>query len=57
VTPVAKKKKKKFGAVERARLGAREAVGMPPPTRAVPARKHKPPKHKKRLIEEELEEL
>jgi hypothetical protein len=56
VTPVAKKKKK-FGAVERARLGAREAVGMPPPTRAVPARKHKPPKHKKRLIEEELEEL
>ena len=58
MTPVAKKrkKKKKFGAVERARLGAREAVGMPPPTRAVPARKHKPPKHKKKLIEEELEE-
>ena len=60
-TPVAKKRKKKqreeFGAVERARLGAREAVGMPPPTRRVPARKEKPPKHKKRLIEEELEEL
>jgi hypothetical protein len=55
--PVAKKrKKKKFGMVERARLGAREVVGMPPPTRAVPAKKHKPPKHKKRLIEEELEE-
>jgi hypothetical protein len=51
-----KKKKKKFGVVERARIGAREIIGMPPPSRAVPARKEKPPKHKKRLIEEELEE-
>jgi hypothetical protein len=51
-----RKKKKRFGAVERARMGAREAVGMPPPTRTVPAGKHKPPKHKKKLLEEELEE-
>lgn len=51
-----KKKKKKFGAVEEARLRAREAIGTPQPTRAVPSKKHKPPKHKKELIEQELRE-
>lgn len=52
-----KKKKKRFGAVERARLGARQAIGTPRPTRTVPSKKHKPPKHKKELLSEELEEL
>lgn len=52
-----KKRKKKFGAVEQVHLRAREAVGSPPPTRAVPAKKHKPPKHKKKLLEEELNEF
>jgi hypothetical protein len=52
-----KKRKKTFGPVEQARLRAREAVGTPPPTRTVPAKKHKPPKHKKKLLEEELNEF
>ena len=52
-----KKKKKEFGAVEQVRLRAREAIGAPPPTRAVPAKKHKPPKHKKKFLEQELGEL
>jgi hypothetical protein len=52
-----RKKKKKFGAVEQARLRAREALGTPRPTRAVPAKKHKPPRHKKKLLEQELDEL
>jgi hypothetical protein len=47
-------KRKKFGAVERARLQARHAAGTPPAGRAIPPKKHRPPKHKKKLIEEEL---
>jgi hypothetical protein len=52
-----RKKKKIFGAAKQARLRAREAIGAPRPTRAVPAKKHKPPKHKKKLLEQELDEL
>jgi len=59
VTGKRKQKKKKarkgFGLVEQVRLRAREALGPPPPARAVPSRKDKPPKHKKELIERELE--
>lgn len=51
-----KKKKKKFGAVKHARLRARESVGTPPPTRSVPSKKHKTPKHKKELIDREMED-
>ncbi len=49
-----RKKKQEFGPVAEARLRAREAIGTPPATRAVVSRKHKPSKHKKRLLEEEL---
>lgn len=49
-----KKRKKEFGVVEAARLRAREAIGMPQPTRAAPSKKHKPPKHRKELMEQEL---
>jgi hypothetical protein len=52
-----KRKKKEFGAVEKVRLRAREVIGSPPPTRAVPAKKRKPPKHKQKLLEQELNEL
>jgi hypothetical protein len=48
------KKRKKFGAVEHARLRARQAAGMPPPARTIRSKKRKPPKHKKKLIEDEL---
>lgn len=51
-----RKKKKKFGKVKQARLRARETIGTPRPTRAVPVKKHKPPKHKKELIEREMED-
>lgn len=55
---LAKKKKRKgeFGVVEQAHLRARHAIGTPPATRYVSGKKHKPPKHKKQLIEEELAE-
>lgn len=51
------KKKKEFGAVERSRLAARQAVGMPRPSRAILNKRHKPPKHKKQIIEQDLDEL
>jgi hypothetical protein len=50
-----RRKKKKFSAAKQARSRAREELGTPPPTRAVPSKKHKPPKHKKGLIEREIE--
>lgn len=46
-----KRKKRGFSSVDRARLGAREAIGTPPPSRAFPSKKRKPPKHKKSLLE------
>ena len=33
---------------------ARENVGTPPPARVIPDRRAKPPKHKKRLLDDEL---
>ena len=51
-----RKKKQEFGPAAEVRLRDREAIGTPPATRAVVSRKHKPPKHKKRLLEEELGE-
>ncbi len=33
---------------------ARETVGTPPAARVIPDRRTKPPKYKKRLIDEEL---
>jgi hypothetical protein len=51
------KGKRRFGPVEQARLRARESLGTPQPTRAIPSKKHKLPKHKKELIEQELDSL
>ena len=51
-----KKTGKTFGPIEQARLRSREALGTPLPTRAIASKKHKPPKHKKELIERDLAE-
>lgn len=37
-----------------ARRRAREAVGPAPTERVIPDKRRKPPKHKKRLIEEQM---
>ena len=47
-----RKPKKKFRAATEARRQARALIGSPPPTRVEKDRRRKPPKHKKRLIEE-----
>jgi len=49
-----RKKKRKFEKGTEARRIARETVGAPPPARVIPDRRTKPPKHKKRLLDEEL---
>jgi hypothetical protein len=47
-----KRKTKKFDAGEEARRRARESAGPPPAARVIPDKRLKPPKHKKKLIEE-----
>ena len=42
-----KSKKKAFSAATEARRQARELQGAPPPTRVIPDKREKPPKHKK----------
>lgn len=54
LTVVRRKKKRKFEKGTEARRMARENVGTPPPARVIPDRLTKPPKHKKRLLDEEL---
>ena len=46
-------KKKTFRAATEARRQARELQGTPPPTRVIPDKRSKPPKHKKKLEEEQ----
>jgi hypothetical protein len=46
-------KKKIFSAATEVRRQARELQGTPPPTRVIPNKRHKPPKHKKKLEEEQ----
>jgi len=55
-TPVMarRKKKRKFEKGTEARRMARENIGTPPAARVIPDRRTKPPKHKKRLIDEEF---
>jgi len=48
----ARKKQKTFSAATEVRRQARELVGAPPPTRVIPDKRRKPPKHKKALVEE-----
>jgi DNA-directed RNA polymerase subunit K/omega len=47
-----KKKSTKFTAAIEARRRARELAGPPPAARVIPDKRLKPPKHKKKLIEE-----
>jgi hypothetical protein len=44
-----KRKVKPFRASKAVKAAAREQIGSPPPTRMVPERKTKPPKHKPTL--------
>ena len=48
-----KKKRKRFHATKEVRAIARERIGSPPPEKVIPNPKHKPEKHKKRLIAED----
>ncbi|MHB8557526.1 MAG: hypothetical protein ACYDCU_05315 [Candidatus Acidiferrales bacterium] len=48
-----RKKKRKFEKGTEARRMARENAGTPPPARVIPDRRTKPPKHKKRLSDDE----
>jgi hypothetical protein len=49
-----KRKPGKFRATTEARRQARILVGQPPAERVVPDKRKKPPKHKKKIIEEQL---
>ncbi len=49
-----KKKKRKLGLSKEAKRRARDVVGLPPPEKVIIERRFKPPKHKKKIIEEEL---
>jgi hypothetical protein len=46
--------KKRFDPARRARRRARAAAGLPPHERVVPDKRRKLPKHKKKLLEQEL---
>jgi hypothetical protein len=48
-----RRKKTKFEKGTEARRIARENVGAPPAARIIPDQRRKPPKHKKRLLEED----
>ena len=50
--PKRKPKKKTFRAATEVRRQARELQGAPPPTRVIPDKRRKPPKHRKELLEE-----
>ena len=45
-------KRKKFTAGSEARRRARELAGPPPAARVIPDKRLKPPKHKKKLLED-----
>lgn len=44
--------RKPFRAATEVRRQARELQGTPPPTRVIPDKRRKPPKHRKDLLEE-----
>jgi hypothetical protein len=50
-----KRKKKRLRVAKEARRRARQGIGLPPPERVIIERRFKPPKHKRQLIEDELE--
>lgn len=47
-----KKRKRKVDIGAEARRRAREKVGLPPTERVIPDKRRKPPKHKRKPIEE-----
>ncbi len=47
-------RKKKLDPAREARRRARAAVGSPPRERVIPDKRRKPPKHKKKLLDEDL---
>ena len=47
------RKKRKIHIGKEARRRARDVVGMPPVERVIIERRFKPPKHKKKLLEDE----
>ncbi len=49
------RKPKKFKAAKEARRRARLAIGTPQTERIIPDKRLKPPKHKKKLLEEALD--
>jgi hypothetical protein len=48
------KRKQKFTAAREAKRRARLAAGTPPPARIIQDKRLKPPKHKKRILEEQV---
>ncbi|HWF37924.1 MAG TPA: hypothetical protein VG322_05360 [Candidatus Acidoferrales bacterium] len=46
-----RKKKPRLRVEKEARRRARLGIGMPPPERVIVEKSHKPPKHKKTLVE------
>ncbi|MGH9714688.1 MAG: hypothetical protein ACRD5M_15445 [Candidatus Acidiferrales bacterium] len=44
-----RKKKSRVRVEKEARRRARLGIGMPPPARAIPNKRDRPPKHKKRI--------
>jgi hypothetical protein len=53
---MARKKKSKWKVSTEARRRARLGAGLPPPGRAIPNKRDKPPKYKKRLVDPAVEE-
>jgi hypothetical protein len=49
------KSRRKFNVGKEARRRARQAAGLPPAERIIPDKRRKPPKHKKKPIEEEFD--
>jgi hypothetical protein len=48
------KRRKKFSAATEARRRARLVAGPPPAERVIPDKRLKPPKHKRRILEDEI---
>ncbi|MFY9531956.1 MAG: hypothetical protein WBC04_01470 [Candidatus Acidiferrales bacterium] len=44
--------KRKIDVPSEARRRARDVIGLPPPEKAIADKRRKPPKHKKKLLEE-----
>jgi hypothetical protein len=50
-----KKLRKKVDVGKEARRRARQSAGLPPSERVIPDKRLRPPKHKKRIMETELD--